>query len=74
MSMFEIHIDENESYCMSSEISCSFRLKYIKSISSIHKLSKLTSIHLSEDIPMLIKFEINENSSVRFFLAPQIND
>lgn len=73
----EIHIDEeNESYCIEegSEISCNFRLKYIKSISSIHKLSKLTSIHLSEDIPMLIKFEINENSSVRFFLAPQIND
>jgi proliferating cell nuclear antigen len=73
----ELNIDENnESYCIeeNTSLSCSYRLKYIKNISTLHKLSKLTKIHITENMPMQIKYELENDSFVRFFLAPQIDD
>lgn len=57
-----------------SDVSASFTLKYIKSISLLTKLTEVTHIHISNDIPLLIKYDLNDDSHVRFFLAPQCDN
>ena len=72
-----INIDEeNEEYAIeeNTEVKCSFKIKYIKNIVVFCKLSQKVSLHISNDIPIQILYNLSDSSFVRFFLAPQIDD
>lgn len=72
-----INIDEeSEEYAIEEncELKSSYKIKYIKNIVVFQKISSQTTLHISNDIPIQIYHSIDDNSFIRFFLAPQIDD
>ncbi len=55
-------------------VESSFSIKHIGHMCQFHKLAEDCIIHLSPDIPIQIKYEIDDTSMMRFFLAPKIDD
>ena len=55
-------------------IEARFSIRYIGEMCQFYKLSKNCTIHTSEDIPIQIKYEIDETSFIRFYLAPKISE
>lgn len=51
-----------------------YSLDYINKIMSFNKISKEMSLHLSNDYPMKIMYSLDNDSYVRFFLAPKIDE
>ena len=64
----EYSIEENE--C----INTSYILKYIKNVCQFSKLSSFIYIHISNDEPILFKYQLSENSIIRFYIAPTIDE
>ena len=56
------------------EITTSFGIKYISQMCQFYKLAPTCAIHITQDIPIQIKYNIDEESIMRFYLAPKIND
>ena len=54
------------------ETNISFSLKYINQFCQFEKLSQTIDLHLSENYPMQLKYNIDEKSHVRFMLAPKL--
>ena len=73
-----INQDYLEEYGIEEEanINLSFSIKIIKIISNFVKLNKLTNIHVSEDKPLKIEYNLDEGelNKLTFFLAPKIVD
>ena len=55
-------------------IEASFSIRYIGEMCHFYKLSKNCTIHTSEDIPIQIKYDIDEKSFMMFYLAPKISE
>jgi len=55
-------------------IESSFSIRYIGEMCQFYKLSKNCTINTSENIPIQIKYDIDETSFMRFYLAPKISD
>jgi proliferating cell nuclear antigen len=72
----EINMDDIESLAAVEDdtIESSFGIKYIGYMCQFNKLSNNVNIHLSNDIPIQIKYEITDDSFMRFYLAPKIKD
>lgn len=72
----KIPFDHVELYSIeeNSTISSSFTLKYIKNISVFSKITENTEIHITNDMPLLIKYTLHEDSYIKFFLAPQCDN
>ncbi len=58
------------------DIKLQYSLKYIQMFSSFSKVNKDVTIKMSENTPMEVYFQLenSDNSFVRFFLAPRIDD
>lgn len=56
------------------EVNTSFGIKYIANMCQFHKLSSNCSIHISEDMPLMMKFEMDDDCHIQFHVAPKIND
>ena len=56
------------------EINASFGIKYIAQMCQFHKLTTNCAIHITEDMPLQLKYEIDDDCLMRFYLAPKIND
>jgi proliferating cell nuclear antigen len=71
-----ITIDDIEMLAVEEDkiIESSFSIRYISEMCQFYKLSKNCTIHTSENIPIQIKYELDETSFMRFYLAPKIND
>jgi proliferating cell nuclear antigen len=61
-------IEENET------INLRFSLKFIKNMCLFNKISPTVTINFTNGIPMQFKYNMTEDSYVRFYLAPQIDD
>lgn len=61
-------IEENET------VNLRFSLKFIKNMCLFNKISSTVLLHLTNGIPMQFKYDMSDNSYVRFYLAPQIDD
>jgi proliferating cell nuclear antigen len=55
-------------------VDATFALKYVKNMCLFNKVSPNVLLHLTEGLPMQLKYEMTENSYVRFYLAPNIDD
>lgn len=56
------------------EINASFGIKYIAQMCQFHKLTTNCAIHITEDMPLQLKYKIDDECMMRFYLAPKIND
>ena len=55
-------------------VTTSFGIKYIANMCQFHKLSSNCTIHISEDMPLMMKFEMEDDCHFQFHVAPKIND
>lgn len=56
------------------EINYSYSVKYITDICKFNKLSETITLKFSDEIPLLLKYNIDENISVDFHLAPYVDE
>jgi proliferating cell nuclear antigen PCNA len=54
------------------EINASFGIKYIAQMCQFHKLTTNCAIHITEDMPLQLKYKIDDECMMRFYLAPKI--
>ena len=71
-----IKIDDIESLAVmeGETIESSFSIKYIAYMCQFHKISENCTISLSANTPMKMKYDIDENSDMVFYLAPKMID
>jgi predicted cupin superfamily sugar epimerase len=71
-----IQIDDIELLAIveGKELSASFGIKYIAQMSQFHKVSANCMLHLTEDMPLQLKYVLDDECMMRFYLAPKIND
>ena len=56
------------------EINTSFGIKYIAQMCQFHKVTQNCAIHITEDMPLQLKYNIDDGCMIWFYLAPKIND
>ena len=56
------------------EINYSYSVKYITDICKFNKLSETITLKFSDEIPLLLKYNIDENISADFHLAPYVDE
>jgi proliferating cell nuclear antigen PCNA len=64
----EYAIDEN------AILKMSYSLKYFYNISQFQKISKNIQLHLKDNFPIMLKYEIDGNGVLQFYIAPKIED
>lgn len=71
-----INMDDIDSYEIieNAELNTSFSIKYIVHMCQFYKLCNNTEIHISEGIPLQIKYNICDDCHMKFYLAPKIDD
>ena len=71
-----IQIDDIELLAIveGKELNASFGIKYIVQMSQFHKVSANCQLHLTEDMPLQLKYVLDDECMMRFYLAPKIND
>ena len=71
-----VDMDDVENYSVIEDetIDVSFGLKYLAQMCQFYKLSSNCTIHISRNMPIQIKYEIDDDSRMRFYLAPKIDD
>lgn len=55
-------------------IKASFGIKYISHMCQFYKLSESCIVHLSENTPIMVKYDLGDECLMRFYLAPKIGD
>lgn len=63
-----------ESYETNCETNAIYSLKMLQNFMKFFRLSQNINIHISEEIPILIKYNLQNNSYIKFYLAPKIDD
>jgi len=60
---------------MNSEdsVTSTFELRYLNIFNKATSLSPTVILKLTEDVPMVVEFQISEIGLLKFFLAPKIN-
>ena len=61
-------IEENET------LNLTFSLKYLRIIGQFHKAASAACLYMTTGNPLQIKYSIDENSFIRFYVAPSIED
>lgn len=71
-----IPVDDLEEYAIAEEeeINISFSLSHICKMCLSMKISSIINVSLSNEYPMLLKYNLGEDSNVSFFIAPKFSD
>ena len=71
-----IDMNDIDSYSVIEDetVNASFGIRYLSQMCQFHKLATNCSIYISRNIPIQIKYEMNDSSMMRFYLAPKIDD
>ena len=71
-----IPFDDIESYSIEENetIDITFSLKFLKNMCVYSKLSSVALIYITNGNPLQLKYSLDENSYVRFYVAPAIDD
>jgi len=74
--MVHISMDDLTEYSISEgeELNLSYSLHYIHKMCVTTKLSQAINFSISRDYPLKIYYDIGNNSSVSFYIAPKIED
>ena len=72
----KIDIDDFTSYSIIEDgvVDGDFSLSHFQKIVSFSKLTDITNIYFSNDLPIQIGFNFDENSGVNFWLSPRVED
>jgi proliferating cell nuclear antigen PCNA len=72
----DLTIDELNSYVVEENIDLqlTYHLKLLHIVSLYHKSSELVDIHIGEDKPLMIQYNMDHKSFIRFMIAPKINE
>lgn len=72
----DITIDEMDSYVVEEniELKLEFHLKLLHIVSQFHKLSDILEVHVSNDMPLVLQYNLLPSSYIRFMIAPKIVD
>ena len=65
---------EEFSICEDLTLDISYSLNHLLKMCSSIKLSELVTISISEEYPMSLKYDLGDESSVLFYIAPKISD
>jgi proliferating cell nuclear antigen len=71
-----IPVDDMSSYAIieDGEVNLTYSLIYINKMCITNKLSNDIEFSLSNECPMKINFDLGDNSSLMFFIAPKLSD
>jgi proliferating cell nuclear antigen PCNA len=71
-----LSIDDVEEYAVEpdSNATISYSIKHFQQICSYHKLTKIVKMGFCDSNPMMVSYELDESSCIKFYLAPSIND
>ena len=71
-----INIDDIELLAVIEDmtVKASFSIKYISQMCQFYKIADKCEIHISNGIPLLFKMDIDNESLIRFYVAPKITD
>ena len=71
-----MNIDDVLEYAIEENISLDmiYSIQYFQMMCQFHKLSEKVALGFSEETPMMMKYELDETSFVRFYLAPKLDD
>ena len=64
--------DNNVDIVLSEPVSLAFSLKYLVNFCKASGLSNQVKICLSQDVPLLVEYELGGGSYLRFYLAPKV--
>merc|ERR1719219_1558917 len=56
------------------EIAQAFALRYLQHFTKATPLSKIVTLRMTPDIPLLVEYKIDELGYVRYYLAPKIDE
>jgi proliferating cell nuclear antigen len=72
----DLTIDELNSYAVEENIDLqlTFHLKLLHIVSLFHKSSELVDIHIEKDKPLMIQYNMDNKSFIKFMIAPKINE
>ena len=72
--LVNIPIDDLSEFSISEDqvIDISYSLNYINKMCMTTKLSSEIEMSISDNMPLRIKYDLGNNSSVMFFLAPKV--
>ena len=72
----DMNIDDLSSFSINEgqELEMSFSLSYLHNICSFCKISKEIEIKISDNYPLSIIYDLQNEAIMRFYLAPKIND
>ena len=72
----DLTIDELNSYVVEENIDLhiSFHLKLLHIVSLFHKSSEVVDIHIDKNTPLMIQYNMDNNSFIKFMIAPKINE
>ncbi|WVR08762.1 proliferating cell nuclear antigen (pcna) [Kwoniella sp. DSM 27419] len=65
--------DVGVSIILEKQVSLTFSLKYLTNFAKSAPLARAVSLHMSNDVPLLVQFDF-EQGTLQFFLAPKISD
>lgn len=70
-----VHIDDMSSYSVveGQQLQVSYSLVYVSKMCTSNKLSNEIEFSLSEDSPMRIKYDLGNESSLVFYIAPKVS-
>jgi len=56
------------------DITQAFALRYLQNFTKATPLSKVVSLSLTHDVPLLVEYKIDELGHIRYYLAPKIDE
>ena len=74
--LVNVPIDDLSEYSINEgdDIDLNYSLVYIHKMCITNKLSTDVDFSLSNDMPMKIRYDLGDDSSIMFFIAPKMND
>jgi proliferating cell nuclear antigen len=58
---------------LTEPVALTFSLKYLVNFCKASGLSSRVKLCLSNEVPLLVQYELSSNSYLRFYLAPKVN-
>ncbi|MCJ1402468.1 proliferating cell nuclear antigen [Xylographa trunciseda] len=66
--------EQNVEIELTEPVALTFSLKYLVNFCKASGLSSTVKLCLSNEVPLLVQYELSSNSYLRFYLAPKIGD
>lgn len=70
----DVQEEEQTTIELQEPVSLTFALRYLNSFTKATPLSSTVSLSLSKDLPIVVDYHIADMGSIKFFLAPKIDD